>query len=58
MVNLKLGDYTREMLFKSVTQAAQKKKIAITLGVQWHIDVVFVLHLDYSSQKVSSDFFF
>ena len=25
-MNFKLGEYTREMLFKSVTQAAQKKK--------------------------------
>ena len=42
MVNFKLGEYTREMLFKSVTQVTLffKKKIPITLGVQWHIVVV------------------
>ena len=42
MVNFKLGEYTREMSFKSVTQAAQKKKIPITQGVQWHIVFVVV----------------
>ena len=45
MVNFKLGEYTRELLFKSVTQAAQNKKIPITLGVQWHIVFVVVFFL-------------
>ena len=42
MVNFKLGEYTRDVIQVSNTGRSEEK-IPITLGFQWHNDVVVVV---------------